>query len=100
MADFTSFLDKLAQQQENGGLFYWEKPLDALGLMRGSFAPFKRVGFGFILASTILWAVRPAFAFSEDGKPLPWSKTTRGGGASYPWWMIALGVGFAFGVFI
>lgn len=90
----------MSNNAEGGDLYLWEKPLDALGLMRGPYSPFYRAGFGFALASILLWAFRPSFAFSEDGQPLPWTRSSKGRGSSYPWWMIAVGTGIVFGVFI
>jgi hypothetical protein len=64
---------------------------DAIGMMRGEYAPFLRFGFGFVFPSALLWLVRPGFAFASNGRPLPWSAVSQHPGATaLPWWTFGI----------
>lgn len=98
MGDFTTLLDKLAAAPTDSmGLH--ERFLDGLGMMRGPYAPFLRVGFGFGLVSLVLWAVRSRYFFDGAGRPLPWS-SDGSRGTRFPWWAAASAGGLFMGIFI
>lgn len=79
-----------------------EGVLDALGLMRGTFAPFKRFVFAGGIAMIIVMAYKPDYAFNRGAirphkllqgeNPVP--------GTWMPFWAPGLIAGFAAALFI
>jgi hypothetical protein len=54
------------------GLGLVENAFDSVGMMRGSAAPVLRAATGFTLATMVMFALRPSFAFDEQGQVRPW----------------------------
>jgi len=77
-----------------------ERFFDAIGLMRGSMAPFLRVGFGFTVSAALLWYFKPAFAFAGNA-PRPWRGASGATGATWAaWWLVAAAAGLSLGLFV
>ncbi len=73
-----------------------EQFFDALGLMRGEYAPVGRAALSFGLASALVWAVRPSLMFNADGTPKPYGAK----GTSFPWYVLPAVAAVIGGVFI
>jgi len=97
-------IDKILTQEKS-----WSTPQNAferfffsIGLMTGPNAPWYRFGFGAALGAILMWAVRPSFAFTDQGRARPWSifAPTDPDSTMIPWWLLPVGLAFFFGVFV
>ena len=75
---------------------------DALGLMRGTFAPMKRFVFGGGLALIIMMAYKPSYAFSRGAiRPHVWTAGDSPVPSTWiPLWVPPLITGLAFALLI
>lgn len=73
-----------------------EQFFDAIGLMRGEYAPVGRAAVSFALVSALVWAVRPSLMFTSDGSPKPYGAK----GTSFPWYVLPTVAAVVGGVFI
>lgn len=96
MSAVQDILSKAATNPATTPMNAAESFFDAIGLMRGDFAPVGRAVVGFGIGSAVIWAVRPSFAFSSDGHALPWGK----GGTSLPWYTLPAALGIFCGLFV
>lgn len=77
-----------------------ERAFDTIGLMRGSYAPYLRVLFGFGLVSALEWYFKPNYAFDKQA-PRPWRGSSGAPQATWAaWWVVAGAVGLSFGLFV
>jgi hypothetical protein len=90
-------LTSATQNADNNPVTAPEKLFDAIGLMRGKYAPVGRAAVSFAAVSFVIWAVRPGFMFYEDGSPKPMGGPE---GTSVPWWMLPAAAALVGGVFI
>lgn len=58
-------------KSDGNQLNFVEGAFDGLGMGSGPWAPLKRTAFGFAVTGTVLWAIKPDFAFMPDGTPRP-----------------------------
>lgn len=92
----SSILAKLAEQQALAASpsSAAEKFYDSIGLMRAPWSPLGRMAVGFGIGSAAMWALRPSFAFAEDGRPLDMEDAT------VPWWVLPAVLSVYSGVFV
>lgn len=79
-----------------------ETVMDALGLMRGRYAIFKRALFGAAIFSIAMVIIKPSFAFYR-GMARPWKALDDGSDLPatwVPWWSGSLFGAALFGLFI
>lgn len=96
MSAIKDILDKASTDPMSTPMNAAEHFFDALGLMRGDFAPVGRAAVGFGIGAAVIWAARPSFAFGPDGSALPWGK----GGTSLPWYTLPAAFGIFCGLFV
>lgn len=78
-------------------LAIYEKPFYYLGLNTVS----KRMLFGVVTVSGVLYALKPESLFYEDGSPRPCSLFSDSeGSVLLPFWAYGLGAGFVISTFI
>jgi hypothetical protein len=82
-----------------------EQGFDAIGMMRGSYAPFKRAVTTMGAAALVVHFIQPKLFF-VNGQARPWALLTKNPEASvipptnFPWYSIPIGLGLIAGVFI
>lgn len=66
-----------------------ESVMDSLGLMRGSTAPLKRAIVGAGVGAGIVYGIKPAIMFDDNGEPRPWAVTNpdAANATMVPFWM-------------
>jgi hypothetical protein len=105
-------LDEMLAAEHTGLYGVWGKVediFDKMGMMRSPLSPLYRFGFGFVVGSAVIWALRPSFAFDDQGQPLPFNfagpQMSEDGemvsyGTSTPWWLIPAVVGAGCGLLV
>lgn len=96
MSAIDSILKTAANDPTTTAMNAPEHFFDALGLMRGEYAPVGRAALSFGIASAVVWAIRPSLMFNADGSPKPYGSK----GTSFPWYIIPTAAAVVGGVFI
>jgi hypothetical protein len=80
----------------------FENFFSSLGAGSGVLAPLLRSGIGFVIGTTIVFAVRPSLSFNSDGTVRDWALSNRHSPNStyFPWWFWGFLLAFFFGTFI
>lgn len=86
--------------EQYSALMFLEDFLDFFGLMRGDYAPTKRIVFGTLLTACTLSYLEPSLTHI-NGQPRPWKLLDNSQTSTWtPWWLLSGSVGFVLGVFI
>lgn len=96
MSAIDNILKSAAQNPATTPMNAPEHFFDAIGLMRGEYAPVGRAAVSFGLVSALVWAVRPSLMFTSDGSPKPYGAK----GTSFPWYVLPTVAAVIGGVFI
>ena len=103
-SNHAELIDRAFQAASSGGdpANGAEAFFDSLGMMRGTYAPAARAGFGFAVGWGGMQALKPSFAYERNGNPRPWAVTNPRDprATSVPWFAIPGALAIISGVFI
>lgn len=104
MSRAKEMLDEALAPHTGDDLSIIERLFDAIGLMRGPYAPFMRFAVGFGALYIVQDYLRPSLSY-DNGNPRPWvfdpRQNTSGLTPTYiPWWFYPLGGGALCGLFV